>query len=108
MKPEICDQWEKVLSDWRKVEELRKDKQFEKAAWEAVSVFLSGIRVILALSKELDDQDLNVKVVNAFGEWWEKALGGKHYTPKETIDWARGTLKRLSGELPPDTFRPFE
>lgn len=109
MNPEIYEQWEKVLSDWIEVEKLVKDEKLEEAASKAIFTFLSGIRAIKALSDELGNRDLSVICENAFGEWMEREpaweMGGKHHTPKENIDWAHKTLKRLSDELPLDTFR---
>jgi hypothetical protein len=112
MKPEICDQWEEVLSSWREVGELVKDEQLEEAASKAIFTFILGVRVTKALSDELEDRDLCVIAENAIGEWMERepawGIGGKHHTPKENIEWAHKTLKRLSDALPPDTFRPFQ
>jgi hypothetical protein len=43
---------------------------------------------------------------NEYIGWLER--GEQYYTPKETVEWTRKTLKRLSDELPPDTLRPLK
>ena len=81
----------------------------EKAEQEAFGAFVLGQRAIDKLSNELKTPDLKFVASNALQDFFERNFpseGGKHYTPKEQIEWARKTLKRLSDELPPDTFPP--
>lgn len=113
MKPEMCERWEEwqeALSFLRNAEELLKDEKFKEAEEEAYFAFGLGFRAIKTLSEVLDIPDLSVIADNVFSDWCERKseFGGKHYTPKETVEWTRKTLKRLSDELPPDTLRPLK
>ncbi|MCP4259202.1 MAG: hypothetical protein GY774_17095 [Planctomycetes bacterium] len=108
MKPKIYEEWEQALSFSQKAEKLYEDGKFKEAAKEADSAIIFGLHTIGALAKELDINDLFVIQGNALNEWYERTSpesGGKHHTPKENVEWARKTLKRLSDELPPDTLR---
>jgi len=115
MKPEMCErweEWEEALSRLRNAEELLKDEKFQEAADQANLAFGFGFRAIKTLSEVLvlEIPDLSVIADNAFSDWCERKpeFGGKHHTPKETVEWVRKTLKRLSDELPPDTLRPVK
>ncbi len=97
--------WEKVLSCWQNVEELLKDKNIQEAADKAYWAVLFGIVATNTLSKELKIPHLSVIADNVVSDLCERRpeFGGKHYTPKETIEWGRKILKQLSDEFPPNT-----
>jgi hypothetical protein len=105
MKPETCAQWEQALSHFSNAEKLLRDEKLEEAGREAVRAFVLAISAVEILSDELGMAELSEIAKNALFEGSDRA--GRHYTPKETIEWARRILKRLSHELPPDTFRPL-
>ena len=105
IKPETSNLWEEALNHFGNAEEMWKNESFQKAAGEATSSTLFGIRAITELSKELKMPELFEIAVNALLDGLERLE--KHYTPKETIEWARRTLKRLSDATPEDTFRPL-
>ena len=109
MKPETSKEWELALSYFTKAEELLRDENFQDAEQQATMAILFAARAMIALSEELEMSELSVKGNNVFNEWVERipAFKGKRYTPKEHIEWCRSVLKRLSDELPPDTFPPF-
>lgn len=110
MKPEIYEKWEQALSHLRNAEKLLEDGKVQDAAKEAYTSFMFGLRTIDALAEELKLPELSEIRKNAFYEWCERKFpefGGKHYTPKESVEWIRKTLKKLSDELPPDTLRPL-
>ena len=106
MKPEINEEWEQALSCLEKAEKLYEVGKFQEAAREADGAITFGIHTIHALAEELKLPDLSVIQENAFYEWIERKE--KHYTPKETVEWVRKTLKRLSDELPPDTLKTLK
>ena len=108
MKPKIYEEWEQALSFLEQAEKLSKDKKFPEAANKADVAIILGLHTIGILSKELGLPDLLVIQGNVLQDWEERkpVFGGRHYTPKENIEWIRSTLKRLSDELPPDTLRP--
>jgi hypothetical protein len=105
MKPETYNLWEKALVLFEEAEELSKGDKFQEAEWKATEAFVAAMQAINALSRELEMSDLSIIVENAGLEWLE--LENKHYRPKEMLEWIRRRLKRLSDDLPPDTFRPF-
>jgi len=110
IKPETYKLWKEALDHFKNSDELKKAGELTKASHEAIHAFLLGQRAIYELSKELKMPDLTEVANNALHDFFERYMpseGGKHYTPKETIEWARNTLKRLSAELPTDTFEPF-
>ena len=113
MKPEMRErgeEWEKALSCLRNAEQLLKDEKFKEAEDEAHFSFIHGFRAIKTLSEVLDIPNLSVIADNALSDWNKRKseFGGKHYTPKENVEWTRKTLNRLSNELPPDTLRPVK
>ncbi len=110
MKPEIYEEWEKALSHLLNAEKLLEDENIQEAENEANAAIMLGLQTITILAKELEIPDLLVIFENACHDWCERTpeFGGKHYTPKENIEWVRSTLKRLSDELPPDTLRPLK
>ena len=105
MKPETYNFWEKALGYLEEAEELSKGNKFEEARWKSIEAFVSAMQAINALSKEVEMSDLSIIAENAGLEWLE--LESKHYTPKEMFEWIRRRIKRLSDDLPPDTFRTF-
>ena len=110
IKPETHKQWEDALSHFNNVDKLIKSGELQKAVEEATLAFVFGQQAINKLSSELNLPDLSVSSLNALSGWFERispSEGGKHYTPKEHIEWARKILRRLSEELPPDTLPPF-
>ncbi|GAG14099.1 unnamed protein product [marine sediment metagenome] len=110
MKPKIYEEWEQVLSYLEKAEKLYEVGKIQEAENEANAAIMLGLQTIAILAKELEIPDLLVIFENACHDWCERtpAFGGKHYTPKENIEWVRSTLKKLSDELPPDTLRPLK
>ena len=106
MKPEAYKEWEEAMNDFRNAEELLKDEKFDEAAKQALAAVAFGIGAIMKLSKEVEMSDLSVSANNVFKEACDRQERG-HYTPKEDIEWCRSILKRLTAELPPDTFEPF-
>jgi hypothetical protein len=111
MKPEICKEWEDALSHLRNAEKLKEDGKFQEAEEEANVAIVCGIHAIRPLAKELNLPSLSAIQENAFYEWQERKFpefGAKHYTPEENVEWVGKTLRRLSGELPPDTLRPLQ
>jgi hypothetical protein len=105
MKPETCTQWEQALSRFSNAEKLLRDEKFEEASREAIPAFFLAVSAVEILSDELAMAELSEIAKNALFEGFKRA--DRHYTPKETIEWVRRTLKRLSDGLPPDTFRPL-
>jgi len=105
MKRETCAQWEQALSHFSNAEKLLRDKKFEEASREAVPAFVLAISAVEILSGELGIDELSEIAKNALFEGFERA--GRNYPPKDTVEWVRRTLKRLSDGLPPDTFRPL-
>lgn len=106
MKPEIYKFWEEALSCLENAEKLLKDKKFQEAVKESDGAIILGCGAIIQLARELEMPDLLVIKGDAYIGWLERRE--KHYTPKETVEWARKSLKRLSDELPPDTLRPVK
>jgi HEPN domain-containing protein len=106
IKPETRKLWEEALGHFRKAEELLNDNKPEVVSEEATKSVVYGCKAIVELSKELKMNDLRSIASNELNDWFDKSE--KHYTPKEIIERARRTLKRLSDELPPDTLIPFE
>jgi len=106
MKPETYDLWEKALGYLEEAEELSKFDKFQEAEQKAFKAFWAAIPAINALSRELEISDLSIIAENA-GIAWLEFMESKHYTPKEMVEWICSRLKRLSDDLPPDTFRPL-
>lgn len=105
MKPETYNKWEKALDYFEEAEKLSKSNKLQEAGSEATCAFVAAFQAIYELSKELEMSDLSIIAENACLEWLE--LESKHYRPKQLLEWVRKRLKRLSDDLPPDTFRPF-
>lgn len=105
MKPETYNKWEKALSYFEEAEELSKSNKLQEAGRKATDAFVAAFQAIYVLSKELEMLDLSIIAENACLEWL--GLESKHYRPKEMLEWVRKRLKRLSDDLPPDTFRTF-
>jgi len=106
MKPETCKKWEDALSHFGKAEELWKDgKSVEAAKIADMAVWLACIAVT-DLSNELKIPFLLQRAKHYVTRWSNK-VQKESYTPKQTIEEARGILQRLSDELPADTLRSF-
>jgi len=105
MKPETYKLWEEALNHFRNAEKMLKNKNFQQAAKEAEASVYGGMFAIKFLSDELGMRDLMEISFSVLLDYHERSK--KHYAPKEIIGWARRTLKRLSDECPPDTFRPL-
>ena len=82
------------------------DKKSQEAVKQANDAIVMGIGAIIQLARELGMPDLLEIEGNEYIGWLERRE--KYYTPKETVEWARKSLKRLSDELPPDTLRPLK
>jgi len=108
MKPETYNLWEKALGYLEEAEELSKGDKFNEAERKATEAFISALQAIKALSRELEMSDLSMMWENAGLEWIE-LMDSKHYRnrPNEMVKWIRRRVKRLSDDLPPDTFRPL-
>jgi len=109
IKPETSKLWEETLKHFRNIDEMKKVGDTKKAMEEAIHAFMLGQRAVDKLSQELNMPDLKFVASNALQDFFERNFpseGGKYYTPKEQIEWAQKTLRRLSDELPPDTFPP--
>jgi len=107
MKPETHEYWNKALSLIKNAEKLYKDKKNDEAEEQALLALIKGISAMIKLSRELGIDDLSTIAWNALQEHFDRTKKG-HYTPKETIEWVRKVLKRLSDELTPYGFKPFE
>ncbi len=106
MKPEIYKFWEEALSCLENAEKLLKDRKFQEAENNTDCAIMYGCAAIVQLAKELGMPNLLAIKGNEYIGWLER--GEQYYTPKETVEWTRKTLKRLSDELPPDTLRPLK
>ena len=106
MKPETYNRWEKALGNLEEADELKKLGKSEKATEKATAAFWEAMQAWWTLSEEMEMPDLRTYANNAAHEWIE-FRDGKHYAPNKMVDWVRGSLKRLSDYLPPDTFRPL-
>jgi hypothetical protein len=107
MKSEAYKLWEQALNSFRNAEENLKNGNSQQASKDATAAALIGCQALTELSKELQIPDLSVISNNALLDCCERIMSRKHYTPNETVEWSRRTLKRLHSETPEDTFQPL-
>jgi HEPN domain-containing protein len=114
LRPEIYVLWEEALKYSGNAEKLSKEGKLQEAANEATWAVVLGCKAATELSKKVEMHDLSVIVNSIFSdlcernhELWERNEVGKHYTPKETFEWADRALKQLYAAIPPDILRPL-
>jgi len=107
MKPDTVDLWEEAQRHFESAKKFFDEEKWGDAADNATLAILLASRAIEELSKETKIKELSVITSNAFFSWSERTDKDKHYTPKETFEWAKNTLQQLSDALPEDTLFPL-